>query len=66
MVSESELQLNISLGSQLPINTFRALPHNGKIYYQLEGTELWLPERQEDRPARKRLERHNDEVFLSS
>ncbi|GIV04300.1 MAG: hypothetical protein KatS3mg015_3130 [Fimbriimonadales bacterium] len=40
--------------------------HNGKIYYQLEGTELWLPERPEDRPAKERLERHNDEVFLSS
>jgi putative restriction endonuclease len=39
--------------------------HNGKVYYQLEGTELWLPERIEDRPDPRRLERHNDEVFLA-
>jgi putative restriction endonuclease len=40
--------------------------HNGKIYYQLEGTELWLPDSAEDRPRREHLERHNDEVFLAA
>lgn len=39
--------------------------HNGRIYYQLEGTELWLPKDEADRPTREHLERHNDEVFLS-
>lgn len=39
--------------------------HNGRVYYQLEGTEIWLPERPEDRPDPMRLERHNDEVFLA-
>lgn len=38
---------------------------NGKVYYQLENTDLWLPERPEDQPNRQQLERHNDEVFLA-
>ena len=37
--------------------------HNGRVYYQLEGRRLWLPERPEDRPDPERLARHNDAVF---
>ena len=54
-----------------PDHRFRVSPrlateyHNGKVYYQLEGSELWLPERLEDQPASEHLERHNDEVFLA-
>jgi putative restriction endonuclease len=54
-----------------PNHRFRVSPrleheyHNGKIYYQLEGTEIWLPKNEADRPRRKHLEQHNDEVFLA-
>ena len=40
--------------------------HNGRVYYQLADTELWVPPSEEDRPRREYLERHNDEVFLAS
>ncbi len=55
----------------MPDYRFRVSPrlqheyHNGKVYYQLEGTELWLPQSHDDRPKREHLERHNDEVFLA-
>ena len=39
--------------------------HNGKVYYQLEGTELWLPQDTAARPNPEHLERHNAEVFLA-
>src|SRR5690606_6406036 len=39
--------------------------HNGKVYYQLEGTPLWLPEDPAARPNPEHLERHNGEVFLA-
>ena len=37
--------------------------HNGEHYYQLQGQSIWLPRSAEDRPARDRLEWHNDTVF---
>ena len=39
--------------------------HNGKAYYQLEGTELWLPRDTAARPNPEHLERHNAEVFFA-
>lgn len=39
--------------------------HNGKIYYQLEDRELWLPPTAANRPRKEYLERHNEEVFLA-
>lgn len=38
--------------------------HNGEAYYALEGRELWLPRRAEDRPSIEFLEWHNADVFL--
>jgi len=37
---------------------------NGKHYYALDRTSIWLPTRAEDRPAREFLEWHADSVFL--
>lgn len=37
--------------------------HNGEHYFQLRDQGLWLPQREEDRPARQVLEWHNDTVF---
>lgn len=37
---------------------------NGRHYYELEGSTLWLPPSIERRPARELLEWHGDTVFL--
>ena len=37
---------------------------NGEEYFQLQGSELWLPRLEEDRPAHNFLEWHGDTVFL--
>lgn len=37
---------------------------NGEHYYQLAGSEVWLPSQVEDRPQRELLEWHADTVFL--
>ena len=37
---------------------------NGEHYYQLAGSEIWLPKNAEDRPNREFLEWHADSVFL--
>ncbi|MEB2285877.1 MAG: restriction endonuclease [Polyangiaceae bacterium UTPRO1] len=36
---------------------------NGEHYYQLDGSELWVPQRSEDRPNREFLAWHADTVF---
>jgi len=38
--------------------------HNGKEYYALEGTRLWIPPDAADRPRHEYLEWHADTVFL--
>jgi putative restriction endonuclease len=37
---------------------------NGEHYYQLAGTEIWLPRHLEDHPNREFLEWHGDSVYL--
>jgi putative restriction endonuclease len=37
---------------------------NGEEYFAMEGRDLWLPTRTEDRPSREFLEWHNDLAFL--
>lgn len=37
---------------------------NGRVYYQLEGKEIWVPRDPRDRPSREELEWHADTVFL--
>jgi putative restriction endonuclease len=37
---------------------------NGEEYFAMQGGELWLPSRPEDRPSREFLEWHRDGVFL--
>lgn len=37
---------------------------NGEHYYQLDGTSIWVPKREADRPHREFLEWHADTVFL--
>jgi putative restriction endonuclease len=37
---------------------------NGEEYFGMEGSELWLPGRSEDRPGREFLRWHNDVAFL--
>ena len=37
---------------------------NGEEYFAMQGRELWLPGRAEDRPNREFLEWHNDAMFL--
>lgn len=36
---------------------------NGEEYFALQGHDLWLPDRPEDRPSKEFLEWHADEVF---
>lgn len=36
---------------------------NGEYYYSLEGSEVWVPPRERDRPASDLLEWHRDSVF---
>jgi putative restriction endonuclease len=36
---------------------------NGEPYYPLEGRQIWLPKRLEERPAREFLEWHGDVMF---
>ena len=56
----------------MPDYHFRVSPrlehdfHNGKVYYGLENTQLWVPENQLDKPRPDYLEQHNDEVFLAT
>jgi putative restriction endonuclease len=38
--------------------------HNGEEYFAMEGRELWLPGRADDRPNRDLLEWHSDVMFL--
>lgn len=37
---------------------------NGRVYYELEGRNVWVPGRETDRPSRQELEWHVDSVFL--
>jgi len=37
---------------------------NGEEYFAMEGEELWLPERPEDRPSPEFLEWHRQVAFL--
>lgn len=37
---------------------------NGRVYYELEGRDVWVPGRETDRPSRQELEWHADSVFL--
>jgi len=37
---------------------------NGRVYYELDGREIWVPKRTTDRPAKTALEWHSDTVFL--
>ena len=37
---------------------------NGKVYYELQGGEIWTPKNLTDRPSRSELEWHADTVFL--
>jgi len=37
--------------------------NNGKQYYKLQGTKLWIPERPEEQPDRQHLEWHNENRF---
>ena len=37
--------------------------HNGEEYYQLQGSQLWLPPSADDRPRRELLEWHTETVF---
>ncbi|MEX0599765.1 MAG: HNH endonuclease, partial [Rhodothermales bacterium] len=37
---------------------------NGRAYYQLEGSEVWVPENEQDRPRKEYLEMHSSEIFL--
>ena len=37
---------------------------NGKPYYQLDGSRIWVPNSERERPARKELEWHSDTIFL--
>ncbi len=37
---------------------------NGEEYFAMQGSELWLPSRPEDRPSKEYLEWHNDVLFL--
>jgi len=39
---------------------------NGRVYYDLDGTEVREPERPGDRPDPARLEWHYEEVFRRS
>ncbi len=36
----------------------------GERYYQLDGSQIWLPRRSEDQPNREFLEWHGDSVYL--
>ena len=36
---------------------------NGEHYYQLDSSQLWMPNRSEDRPNREFLQWHADTVF---
>lgn len=38
--------------------------HNGKIYYQKDGSSIWQPTDPSDRPSRQFLDYHYSEVFL--
>ncbi|MDE2645294.1 MAG: HNH endonuclease [Bacteroidota bacterium] len=37
--------------------------NNGKQYYKLQGTKLWIPEHPEEQPDRQHLEWHNENRF---
>lgn len=37
--------------------------HNGKIYYEMQNSKIWLPQDPIDRPNRVHLEYHNSEIF---
>ena len=36
---------------------------NGRDYYKLEGSEIFLPNKLEDRPSREHLSWHNENVY---
>jgi len=38
--------------------------HNGKIYYQKDGSPIWMPPSADARPSREYLAYHGEEVFL--
>ncbi len=38
--------------------------HNGKVYYQQDGSPIWLPPSADARPSREYLAYHGEEVFL--
>lgn len=37
--------------------------HNGRIYYQLDGSEIWRPTDPDDWPSAERLEIHSETIF---
>lgn len=37
---------------------------NGRVYYELEGSRVWLPHREDNRPRKEYLEMHSSEIFL--
>jgi len=37
--------------------------NNGKVYYQLQSSKIWLPPDPASHPKRENLEYHNDQVF---
>jgi putative restriction endonuclease len=37
--------------------------HNGKIYYKMQHTKIWLPNDVADRPTQQYLDYHNSEIF---
>lgn len=38
--------------------------HNGLAYYQLDGSKVWVPENENERPRRENLEMHSSEIYL--
>jgi len=45
-------------------NRLREEFDNGKVYYQMHGTQLWLPKERACRPEPAALEWHRNEVFV--
>jgi putative restriction endonuclease len=53
-----------------PDHRFRVSPRlkqdwqNGRVYYQFDGSPIWVPKHEDDQPSREQLEWHADTVFL--
>jgi putative restriction endonuclease len=37
--------------------------HNGKDYYRMEGSPIWMPASEHDRPKQETLEFHASKLF---